>query len=106
MTEHSRGYKYKDGLLMKLLGAADPCVYNQQHSWCLFSSLALSMAQRLAQDKPGVNIVFPLSVYLSVCLSKYMVWSPRTAASYCHTPEEGHRPKCCVYLLITSLVTS
>ena len=56
MTGHTTGSKYKDGKLTKLLGAAEPSVYNQQHSWALFSSLALSMAQRLSQHKPGVCV--------------------------------------------------
>ena len=63
ISGHSTGFKYKDGVMTKLTGAAEPLFYNQQHSWGLFSSLALSMAQRLAQNRPGPH---------SVCLYVYM----------------------------------
>ena len=46
-----QGILYCNGNITKYREASDAVFYNQQHSWMLFSSLALSMAHKLSDDK-------------------------------------------------------
>ena len=51
LSELVQGQEYCDGILIPDK-VSDGVLYNRQHSWLLFSSLALSMAQKLTEDKP------------------------------------------------------